>query len=93
MLKLFKVTCFYSGITRTDTIENDTKLEMFKVAICALKKQIPMVPIVWEEKHYFSPTPNDDWGYECPCCGNRGIDYLEHHCECGQALNWDYINI
>lgn len=22
MLKLFKVTCFYSGITRTDTFEN-----------------------------------------------------------------------
>ena len=74
-------------------IENDTKLEMFKVAVCALKKQIPMVPIVWEEKHYFSPTPNDDYGYECPCCGNREIDYPEHYCECGQALNWDYINI
>ena len=74
-------------------IENDFKLEAFKVAVVALKKQIPASPIVWEEKYYFSPTPNDDWGYECPCCGNREIDYPEHHCDCGQALNWDYINI
>lgn len=39
------------------------------------KKQIPKTPLIWENKHYFSPTPNDDWGYECPCCGNQEIDY------------------
>ena len=74
-------------------IENDIKLEAFKVAVVALKKQILTSPIIWEEKYYFSPTPNDKWGYECPWCGNRDIDYPEHHCECGQALNWDYINV
>ena len=58
-------------------------------ALEALRKQIPIEPLVWEEKYYYSPTPNDDWGYECPCCGNREIDYPEHHCTCGQALNWD----
>lgn len=57
-------------------------------AINALDKQIPKKPIVWEERYYYSPTPNDDWGYECPCCGNREIDYPEHHCTCGQALDW-----
>jgi len=54
----------------------------------ALEKQIPKKPISWEYRHYFSPTPNDDWGYECPCCGNQEIDYPEHHCDCGQALDW-----
>lgn len=72
-------------------IENDTKLEVFKIALNALKKQVPIVPFIWENKYYYSPIPNDDWGYECPCCGNREIDYPEHHCECGQALDWDKL--
>lgn len=59
----------------------------------ALEKQIPKKPIIWENRHYFSPTPNDDWGYECPCCGNQEIDYPEHHCNCGQALDWTEENI
>ena len=59
-----------------------------KMAIEALEKQLPKQPLVWEYKYYYSSTPNDDWGYECPCCGNRDIDYPEHHCICGQALDW-----
>lgn len=59
-----------------------------KVAVEALEKQIPKVPLVWEHKYYYTPELNDDWGYECPCCGNREIDYPEHHCTCGQALDW-----
>lgn len=31
---------------------------------------------------------NDDWGWECPNCGNQDIDYTDHHCECGQAIDW-----
>lgn len=58
------------------------------IAISALEKQIPKKPIIWEYHTIESPIPNDDWGYECPCCGNRDIDYPEHHCECGQALDW-----
>lgn len=58
------------------------------LAIKACEKQIPKKPIIWENRHCFSPTPNDDWGYECPCCGNDDIDYPQHHCECGQALDW-----
>ena len=60
-------------------------------AVDALEKQIPKRPDIWDNKYYFSPTPNDDWGYECPCCGNRDIDYPEHHCICGQALDWSEI--
>lgn len=66
--------------------------EALNMAVEALEKQIPKTPIIWEDKYYYSPTPNDDWGYECPCCGNRDIDYPEHHCICGQTLWWDDIN-
>ncbi len=55
----------------------------------ALEKQIPKKPLIWENRYSFSPSPNDDWGYECPCCGNQDIDYPEHHCTCGQALDWE----
>ena len=66
--------------------------EALIMAIEALEKQIPKTPIIWEEKYYDSPVPNDDWGYECPCCGNRDIDYPDHHCICGQSLVWDDIH-
>ena len=66
--------------------------EALDMAVKALEKQIPKTPFIWEDKYYYSPTPNDDWGYECPCCGNRDIDYPEHHCICGQALDWNDIN-
>lgn len=58
-----------------------------------LGKNTPKEPLIWENKYYYSPTPNDDWGYECPYCGNQEIDYPEHHCTCGQALKWDNIHI
>lgn len=63
-----------------------------KLSIEALEKQIPKKPNIWEDKYYYSPIPNDDWGYECPCCGNREIDYPDHHCTCGQALDWSDLN-
>lgn len=53
-----------------------------------LAKNTSKKPNVWENKYYYSPIPNDDWGYECPYCGNREIDYPDHHCICGQALDW-----
>lgn len=65
--------------------------EALDIAIKALQKQIPKKPIIWENKYYYSPTPNDDWGYECPCCRNRDIDYPDHHCTCGQALEWSEL--
>lgn len=63
--------------------------EAVSMAIKALEKQIPKKPNIWESTYYLSPSPNDDWGYECPCCGNQDIDYPEHHCTCGQALDWE----
>lgn len=65
--------------------------EALNMAIEALEKQIPKQPLKWEYWTVESPIPNDDWGYECPCCENRDIDYPEHHCECGQTLDWGDI--
>jgi len=66
--------------------------EAIDLGISALKKQIPKKPMIWENHSYYEPSPNDDWGYECPCCGNKDIDYPDHHCECGQALDWSEDN-
>lgn len=64
-----------------------------QMAVEALEKQIPQEPLIWEYRNGNSPVPNDDWGYECPCCGSQGIDYAQPHCECGQALDWNDIDI
>lgn len=67
--------------------------EWLKKAKEALGKQIPKKPLIWRGiKTPESPIPFDDWGYECPCCGNQEIDYPDHHCECGQALDWSEDN-
>lgn len=78
------ITWSYGG----KSITKDDIIECREICHKALEKQIPKKPIFWENKYYFSPSPNDDWGYECPCCGNQDIDYPDHHCECGQALDW-----
>lgn len=61
------------------------------MAMEALWKQTPQEPFIWEEKSYCDPAPNDNWGYECPYCGNRDIDYPDHHCICGQTLDWSEL--
>ena len=63
----------------------------YEYAAKALKKQIPREPIVWKHQYWYAPEIDDDWGYQCPCCANRDIDYPEHHCICGQALDWSEI--
>ena len=64
--------------------------EALNMAIEALEKQTPKIPLKWEYWTVESPIPNDDWGYECPCCGNQDIDYPDHYCDCGQALDWEW---
>lgn len=66
--------------------------EALYMAIVSLAKQIPKQPVIWlGEYYYHSSIFGDDWGYECPCCGNKDIDYPDHHCICGQALDWDEV--
>ena len=63
-------------------------------AIRALELQIPKKPIYYEFEDV-----NDDGKLiatkaECPACGNEFEFYTwndddNHHCKCGQALDWD----
>lgn len=78
--------------SQTEATDLEDLAVAYLTAIEALEKQIEKKPKMWSEKSEWSFVPFElpfgDWGYECPCCGNRDIDYPEHHCECGQAINW-----
>ena len=65
--------------------------EAFKKAEEALDKQIPKKPHIL---HYAPCGPDweEDWDYACPNCGSEEIDYPDHHCACGQAIDWSDDN-
>lgn len=57
-------------------IENDLKLEVFKIAAEAIKKQVPMEPQLINGR------------FDCPSCHNNGRA-LNYYCDmCGQKLDW-----
>lgn len=77
--------CFYScGIKKgeSDNCYFCADAEMFMMAIKAIKKQIPKKPVIRE----------DGWLYwHCPLCGREvgnNMVYKDHHCRCGQAIDW-----
>ena len=57
-----------------------------------LEKQIAKKPDVWRKKNEWDLIPFEvpfgELKYRCPCCGNLDVDYREHHCKCGQKLDW-----
>ena len=58
------------------------QLEHEKMVLDALEKQIPKKPYL----------DNDNGVYDkehCPTC-HRSLFPNDHHCRCGQALNWSY---
>ena len=68
----------------TDDIEC---LEMSKKA---LEKQIPKKPIKKNPICYEKTKDGTEfiaYDYFCPDC-NKQIKATEHHCKCGQALDW-----
>lgn len=59
-----------------------------EVAVEALEKQIPKKPkfvYLPNIKAFDEPIKTDAWN--CPACG-RTYNTKEHHCLCGQALDW-----
>lgn len=50
----------------------------------ALEKQIPKKPEEYWDG-YADGYPVIE--YQCPCCG-RDIDDTDHHCVCGQTIDW-----
>lgn len=61
------------------------------MACKALDKQIPKKPHIL---HYAPCAPDweEDWDYACPSCGSEEIYYHDHHCACGQAIDWSDDN-
>ena len=52
----------------------------FEEAINVLEKQIPKKPSQDSIGLYYFPT--------CPNC-YKELESYDHHCECGQALDWE----
>lgn len=60
----------------------DIDAEPLRLAIKALEKQIPKKPSQDSIGLYYFPT--------CPNC-HKELESYDHHCECGQALDWEGI--
>ena len=60
----------------------DVDAEPLRLAIQALEKQIPKKPSQDSIGLYYFPT--------CPNC-HKELESYDHHCECGQALDWEGI--
>lgn len=58
-------------------VNEDFGFELPQFIKDSLEKQLPRRPLT-----------NALSGHSCPMCGNRDIDYPDHHCTCGQALDW-----
>ena len=52
----------------------------YELAIEALEKQIPKKPYKDRENGVY-------YKEHCPCCG-RSLFPNDHHCVCGQAIDW-----
>lgn len=60
----------------------DIDAEPLRLAIKALEKRIPKKPSQDSIGLYYFPT--------CPNC-HKELESYDHHCECGQALDWEGI--
>lgn len=59
-------------------------------AIDALEKQIPKKPVKKNPICYEKTIDGQEsyaYTHHCPACGFK-VKRLEHHCECGQTLDW-----
>lgn len=61
----------------------DCDAEPLRMAIEALEKQIPKKPSQDSVGLFYFPT--------CPNC-HKELEEYDHHCECGQALDWSGVN-
>ena len=79
-----RALCLFNPLTGdVGPLNEDCRMsaEAMKLAIEALEKQIPKKPYkdnengVYEKEH-------------CPSC-HQSLFPNDHHCECGQALDWE----
>lgn len=73
-------------IEELDTSNSEENIEAKKIAIAAMRKQIPEKPVTYKETNRA----------DCPVCGEtvRGIDkpYGKYCSGCGQKLDWSEID-
>ena len=66
--------------------------EAEKIAIEAMKKQMPMKPVIEQgAPSYYGGTSICRHYYSCPKCGEevgRGDDKANYCHDCGQAIDW-----
>ena len=67
--------------------EDEDEVDFFRICMKAIEKQIAKRPVIQYDPPYENPADDEPW-YLCPCCMNANIMYPEHHCECGQSLDW-----
>lgn len=79
------------SISRGKVLPEQESYTYMGVVKIALEKQIAKKPIIWRNPPCPPDFADDDWGYKCPSCGSKNIDFPDHHCECGQALDWSDI--
>ena len=64
--------------------------ESIKLAVDALRKQIPQKPVQSKETRYGMGYEYHDWC--CPTCGRflapEPTYKGDHHCKCGQNIDW-----
>ena len=65
--------------------------EAVDMANNALKKQIPVKPVKSKDPRYGMGYVYHDW--VCPSCGRflapEPAQTGNHHCKCGQAIDWE----
>lgn len=88
-----QIKVLYEGIQswlRIPNINNSAKdgfardCESLHMAIEALEKQVLKKPEAYYDGYAdWYPV----WEFQCPCC-ERDVEDGEHHCICGQAIDW-----
>lgn len=74
------------GFDDTDS----SKYKAIQIAINALEKQIPKKLIKKNPICYSRSKDGEElyaYDYHCPLCDTM-LNIAEHHCPCGQALDW-----
>ena len=73
-----QVDCWQQGI------DFEYKIDPLKIAVAALKKQIPKNPVKVQVQPFYRKHFEDQ--YTCPVC--RDIVKTKYCGNCGQKLNW-----
>ena len=73
-------------------IASEETIESFEIAVEAMKKQMPMKPVIEQgAPSYYGGTSICRDYYSCPKCGEevgRGDDKANYCHDCGQAIDW-----